>query len=690
MTDAEKEEQLVSWLSDQSLGRHTDKLMDMNGEVGLQSLDDLLELSDEDVQGIGEKVNMNMIERKRFLKAVQALKAPKEESPKAALQVRAEEPQAVEQAMDPAQIDTAIAKEAHSNDQYEVVRAGVEIRNAPNGDAPSVGTLGEGRILHAIKARVLDNNNHVWAELTALELQRSGEPGTQASRGFVLIDGKGIGQGLQLRGPISGEGGVKMPEPQDEAIDAADLQASLQAFTDVPSSTDLFEVVGSSVDVTKGPSRDAPFLGTLRKGRVFHVKKEPVIGSDGRTYAELTNLELWRSFEPDDANDRAFALVDGTDLGKGLLLRGPIPHDANRWLASRNQLGQRITTSATATAPKKVLPFDNLQTYAHLYEVTFSMAFVKTSPDPKSKTVGCLKKGTIFQAFNFTSNDAEGHAWAELTHYELWHSCKPTSVDDRGFVLINAEHLKEVGAPLLRGPLSPDEQRRYQERLAGEVNGLRAQKHAERLERTRDAEQFERQMKEGHWDESAVLYRFRALRCKVLMKWSEDPRYEWITTSACKPGTTFYSTGMEWRGPNGERWIDGCTVNNKPRWLLAEDPSVVGGPYLVEKMYTEKHMLVSMNYLTVRGVEPFETLIDRDAKVKALKERFCKEVNLMTDIVSLKAKFTPTAPTLTTLNDKASLTDSGISESTQLFLEYTDDVYQAMMVGRTMGWLVKD
>mmetsp|Transcript_30901 Transcript_30901/g.88595 ORF Transcript_30901/g.88595 Transcript_30901/m.88595 type:complete len:506 (-) Transcript_30901:401-1918(-) len=486
---------------------------------------------------------------------------------------------------------------------------------------------------------------------------------------------------------------------EEAAVDAAELQAALTAFSDVPDHADLFEVVWSVVFVNKAPDKDAPRLGALKKGRVIHVKKETMIGADGKMWVELTNLELWRSCEPDDANDRGFALVDGSDLGLGQLLAGPLPRNANMWLTTRNNNGGARIDPATLNAAmsKQPLPFDKLNTYADLYEVVNSIVFVKASADVNAKTIGILNKGAIIQAFRMLVKDSHGLDWVELTSHELWSSCRPGNVNDRGFVLIDAQHLETADKKpqnnpkclLLKGPLSPGEMKQWQEKHRDEFRSLMGQKQGERVERARDAEQFEVRLADGTWDENVTVYKYKALRNKVYLKWSDDPRYEWITQSACKPGTIFYSTGMEWRGPNGEHWIDGCTVNNKPRWLLAEDPTALGGPYLVEKMYAEQHIYVSVNYMTAKSVELFETLIDKNAQAKALKERFCKEVNLMSDFVNLKAKFSANSKHLQQLNDTASLSEQGITTATQLFIEYESDVFNAMLVGRAMGWLSK-
>jgi len=106
-------------------------------------------------------------------------------------------------------------------------------------------------------------------------------------------------------------------------------------------------------------------------------------------------------------------------------------------------------------------------------------------------------------------------------------------------------------------------------------------------------------------------------------------------------------------------------------------------------MYAEQHIYVSVNYMTAKSVELFETLIDKNAQAKALKERFCKEVNLMSDFVNLKAKFSANSKHLQQLNDTASLSEQGITTATQLFIEYESDVFNAMLVGRAMGWLSK-
>jgi len=661
--------------------------MDVNGEVGLRTVEDLVDLNDDDLEGISDTVHMNILEKKRFMKAVQSLKSSRAVSDPA---IGADDALAVEEFTDPAELDAAMAGEANSVHQFEVLKADVHIRKSAGSDEPIVGTLSKGRVIHAHKERVLGIDGQVWAEVTPLEFRRSCQTNTDAKRGFVLIDGRHTGEGQQLRlldtpGNQGQIRGVEMAV--DTFMSEEDMQEAMTSIAEVPDHANVFEVVKSVVFVQKAPNADAARVGALKKGRVVHVKKEMAVDEDGHSWVELTNFELWRSCEPTDANDRGFALVDGTHLGLGPLLRGPLPRDAAVWANARVGISASKATRAMAALSKtqpKPKPFDGMKDHIDLYKVVKSLVYVKGSPDGGAKTLGCLKRGQIVQAFRALAHDHTGHAWAELTSYELWHSCKPGANDDRGFALINGEHLN-LGT-LLEGPLSKVQFADWQEQQLKEQMAARTQKLAERAQRTRDAEEIQRKRRDEAWDSNTPIYEYHAMRDRVLMKWSEDPRHEWIVASACQPGTVFHSTGMEWRGPNGERWIDGCSVDGKPRWVLAEDPLAWGGPFLVEKTFIEKHMLVSVHYPTVRGGECFDTFIDKHAPVEALKKRLCSELNISPDVIQLKSSSSG-ALQAKALSDKSSLSGQRIMSSSQVFAEYDQNLYNLMMAGRGFGWI---
>lgn len=88
-----------------------------------------------------------------------------------------------------------------------------------------------------------------------------------------------------------------------------------------------FEVVFSKVLIKKTPNKDGASWGLISKGTKLQVKAARAVGASGWEWVELTPAELRRSFETSGRTEaaRGFALIDGTGLGLGPLLRGPLP-----------------------------------------------------------------------------------------------------------------------------------------------------------------------------------------------------------------------------------------------------------------------------------------------------------------------------------------------------------------------------
>jgi len=665
-------EELASWFQEHQLERHAEKLTDANGDIGLASIADLLQFSDEEIDTMGERLSMNMTECKRFSQAVRGLRQPGPEEEAKAGQV-------VE--------STALAeveRDVETVDTFEVLNSLVFVMKAANNSGENrVGSLRGGTVIQVHRERVLGEDGHVWVELTGPEIRRSCDK--PASRAFVLVDGSHLGLGRLLRGPLDREDTVPQrvePVPSEPTLDAEELEAAMAAFAERPNNAELFEVAASCVPIYSTPDTKAVKVGSLRKGRLIHCLREAVLGAGGDTFAELTNLELWRSGEPEDMDDRGFVLVDGTRLGLGLQLQGPLPHESATWLAGRRIVKRERPEPAERAAPRKSGPpkvFAGLETYAELFEVKATVLWIKCDPLESSKTIGHLTQGQQIQVFRQSLRDLKGQEWLELTSYELWNACNPGDSDVRGFVLNKDAYLS--------GPKSDAEMCKWQDEETNKLCTFLAQKKAERDEREQEGEAIEQKIKAGALDGSSI-YTYRALQSTVYMKFSEDPRHQWITTSACQPGLCFYSTGMEWRGPRGELWIDGCVVDGKHRWLLAEDPLAVGGPYLVQESFVPQHIYLRVRYFSVRNLEVFETFIEQNSTVKALKERLSREMNVNVSFLNLKIQAgTDSDPE--ELADRCTLLDLGISSSSELTCEYNEDVFQALMVGRACGWVAK-
>lgn len=89
------------------------------------------------------------------------------------------------------------------------------------------------------------------------------------------------------------------------------------------------------------------------------------------------------------------------------------------------------------------------------FEVIFEKVFVKKSPNKDDKSWGWLTRGQKIQVMDRRAFDADGHAWVELTPFEIWRSCQVEDYTARGFAIIDAYHLGL--RQLLDGPLSQEE-----------------------------------------------------------------------------------------------------------------------------------------------------------------------------------------------------------------------------------------
>jgi len=120
------------------------------------------------------------------------------------------------------------------------------------------------------------------------------------ARGYVLIDGS------NLQGPL---GPFR-----------AGTRSSMPCHS-MP--CQWFEVVKSMVFVTKAPCKDTKSLGLVRQGQRIKVKMNRVQDAGGYQWVELESEQM-RRLEGVRHDARGFCLIDGSHLGLGPLLRGPI------------------------------------------------------------------------------------------------------------------------------------------------------------------------------------------------------------------------------------------------------------------------------------------------------------------------------------------------------------------------------
>jgi len=138
---------------------------------------------------------------------------------------------------------------------------------------------------------------------------------------------------------------------QPEAIAAKDVVASQaeDEFEDEPD-TESFEVVKSMVFIKNAPNKDAKNLGIVKQGQRVQVRTWRVLDHGGNVWVELTDAQLRRASSSTAGDtDRGYALVDGSRLGFGVLLTGPLPRTS------------RSETEALEPSPLFSLAFDGLR-----------------------------------------------------------------------------------------------------------------------------------------------------------------------------------------------------------------------------------------------------------------------------------------------------------------------------------------
>jgi len=118
-----------------------------------------------------------------------------------------------------------------------------------------------------------------------------------------------------------GQGSDKGLVPRVKVPAAASAGGSAAAAAE---DVEWFEVVFKKVLVKKEPDKNAKSWGWLVQGQKIQARAARASDAAGREWAELTLFELWRSCKCRSQNDHGYALIDGTDLGLALLLRGPL------------------------------------------------------------------------------------------------------------------------------------------------------------------------------------------------------------------------------------------------------------------------------------------------------------------------------------------------------------------------------
>jgi len=633
--------ELRAWFKEYQLERHAPTLMDVSGSIGLSTVEDVQNLNEDDINDIIGAVSMNLAERKRFMRGVQTLKAA-----------------------------------------------------AAAGDRGGAATWPEGAAGKAAEPPEAVKGEAIMSGASPMRASRGGG-GTFSAAATTRSLADAPPRPAAARAEPA-ESKVLQALHGDERIDAG-----RERYDELPAHADTYEVVKSTVFVLKEPRQDAERVGVVRQGNLIHCHRERVIGDDGTYWVELTNLELWRSCEPDTMEDRGFALINGSHLGLGQLLQGPLSRDFRVWKsmppealassAAREMqppvapapAARAAPQSQNANAPGALAAMQGPGAYATVYKVVKNLVYVKATPSKDATTVGCLKEGDVIQVFRSKADDVGGHTWVELTSLEMWRSCNPKDVGDSGFVLVDGTHLK-LG-PLLEGPGSAEDCTRWFNRMMNEYGRLAAKQKEQQDRFKAESADIEERISQGTFDNSTGTV-YRAMHGTVYVKWGQDPRKAPGAPLSCRPGTALHTTGIEWFDAAGDQWVDGCCMDGRHRWYLMRghqgDQEV---PLLVPQESSANFMLARVAYSSSRGPQYFETFINKTDSPKALLHRFCEETKLNRWDVTLKMRDGLGADA--DVDMRKNLAANNVSEATVMYIQLQPSVFQLAASGRSLGWL---
>lgn len=200
MTEPEKgheHELLANELKKAGLGRHLTQLTGESEGFGFESLLDLKDLTEDDMQAVAEACVFNLGEQKRWSRLIKNLQ---EEMPEQEIMEdkQNEEPQRTEEQHQ--------RTEEEAIEWFEVLKSMVFIKVAPTKDAGSRAIVRKGERIQVLSKRILDPDLHEWVEITPSQLnQFPCDENAATGRGFALIDGTHMGLGQLLRGPLPPE-----------------------------------------------------------------------------------------------------------------------------------------------------------------------------------------------------------------------------------------------------------------------------------------------------------------------------------------------------------------------------------------------------------------------------------------------------------------------------------------------------
>jgi len=425
---------IIDWLEKVGLGRHVGVLMDDNGDFGFRCLSDIRELSEKEVEAVIDATRMNIGERKRFLREVKSLK--QEASASEARPAVGSSDTGGRAGATGATARDAGAPQAQQQEDLEALRAELERQREELRQQKQQQELLEEQRRKELEDLERKHEAEQIQQRRQQELLEEQQELLERRRQEQLELQRELEKKQHFREqgePQAEEGGVVIPQQP-------------------PKQTEWFLVVKSMVFVKATPHKDSESLAFVKRGELLQVHGRRQLDNEANQWVELTGWELKRRGGGGPPR-RGFALIDGSEMGIGRLLEGPMepeepvaarkPSEALQALAvspaereeqeeeeegakvhkpqlSREQViaanwEEEEVRLAERWGPESCPGADHLPRGVKLFTATFDFVYVKRSADPQQGAVTKLpcKPGTAFFSTGALHVGPLGGEWIE-------------------------------------------------------------------------------------------------------------------------------------------------------------------------------------------------------------------------------------------------------------------------------------
>jgi len=347
---ADETAELTEWIKKAGMLRHLEALTDDNGDFGFKSLDDLRELDEGEAQEIVKTLHMNIGEKKRFLRELKQLQPPVDDgappqAPQGAAEVAghaqsdrgqdsqraaAKEEQAseVEALRRELQRQREEAEEQRRQVQRQRERAEEQQRQNElleqqrRQEQEEVERRREAERLEQLRQEEEQRKQQELLQQQQELLEKKRQEQLELQRELERLERQKQQQKHQQQQLLLQQ---QQQLLQDSMLQQPDHQAELMRAPGL--ALEWFCVLKSMIFVKATPHKDAETLATVPQGEHLqvHCRRHP--DDDANHWAELTAWELQRRGGGKPPT-RGFVLIDGTAMGLGRLLAGPLEVEA--------------------------------------------------------------------------------------------------------------------------------------------------------------------------------------------------------------------------------------------------------------------------------------------------------------------------------------------------------------------------